>query len=126
MFRPHPKSGPTPKKEKKPLKRSAIKQRKKITGEAALFREIAEERPWVDFVTGEPLPFLTPTNFLHVLPKALNKFPKMKLCPSNIVLGSDKTHFDWDNRPRSELRKNPMWDKMFELEAQLIDEYKLM
>jgi len=124
MFRPHPKSSPTNKKEKKPLKRSAIKQKKKITGEAALFREIAEERQWVDFVTGESLLFLTPTNFLHVLPKALNKFPKMKLFKKNIVLGSNDTHFDWDNRPRSELRKNSMWNKMFDLESELLKEYE--
>ena len=126
MFRPNPKSGPTPKKEKKPLKRSAIKQKKKVTGEAALFRQIAEERPWIDFVTGERLPFLTPTSFLHVLPKAKNRYYKMQLYKKNIVLGSDDTHFAWDNRPRSELRKDPKWNKMFELEAELLEEYKLL
>jgi hypothetical protein len=98
---------------------------KKATGEKELFEDIATEREWVDFVTGEPLRQLTPTQFLHVLPKALNKYPLFKLYKKNIVLGSDETHFKWDNAPRSELRKDPQFDKLFALEEELIEEYKV-
>lgn len=97
---------------------------RKATGEAELFEEIASEREWVDFVTGEKLWKLTPTQFIHVLPKALNKYPLFKLYKENIVLGSNDTHFKWDNVPRSELKKDSRFDKLFALEAQLIEEYK--
>lgn len=96
---------------------------RQATGEMSLFESIAEKREWVDFVTGEKLWKLTPTQFLHVLPKALNKYPLFKLYEKNIVLGSDDTHFKWDNAPRSELRKDPRWNKMFELEEELKKEY---
>jgi len=96
---------------------------RKATGEAELFEEIASEREWVDFVTGEKLWKLTPTQFIHVLPKALNKYPIFKLYKENIVLGSNDTHFKWDNVPRSELKKDQRFDKLFALEAQLIEEY---
>ena len=97
---------------------------KKATGEKNLFEDIAAEREWVDYVTGEPLRQLTPTQFLHVLPKALNKYPLFKLYKKNIVLGSDETHFKWDKAPRSELRKDPQFDKLFALEEELIEEYR--
>jgi len=105
-------------------KSGGYKYVRKATGEAELFEEIASEREWVDFVTGEKLWKLTPTQFIHVLPKALNKYPLFKLYKENIVLGSNDTHFKWDNVPRSELKKDPRFDKLFALEAQLIEEYK--
>lgn len=94
------------------------------TGEAQLFEDIAEKRDWICFVTGERLNELTPTQFLHVLPKALNKYPKFKLYEKNIVLASNDTHFKWDHTPRSKLRKNPLFDKLFALEEELKEEYK--
>lgn len=96
---------------------------KKATGEMEMFEEIAAEREWIDFVTGEKLWELKPSQFMHVLPKALNKYPKFKLYKNNIVLGSDDTHFKWDHTPRSELRKDPKWDKLFDLEKELKNEY---
>jgi len=105
-------------------KSGGYKYVRKATGEAELFEEIASEREWVDFVTGEKLWKLTPTQFIHVLPKALNKYPLFKLYKENIVLGSNDTHFKWDNVPRNELKKDPRFDKLFVLEAQLIEEYK--
>jgi len=105
-------------------KSGGYKYVRKATGEAELFEEIASEREWVDFVTSEPLRELTPTQFIHVLPKALNKYPLFKLYKENIVLGSNDTHFKWDNVPRSELKKDQRFDKLFALESQLIEEYK--
>jgi len=123
-FNPQPKSGMPPKKAKKPLKRTAISKVKKATGEKFIFEEIAEEREWKCIVTGETLYELKPTQFMHVLPKALNKYPLFKLYKPNIQLASDETHYAWDFTPRSELRKDPRFDILFELEAKLIEEYK--
>lgn len=123
-FNPQPKQGAKPKKEKKPLKRTAIKKKFKATGEAQLFEEIAEEREWICFVTNATLFMLTPTSFMHVLPKALNKYPKFKLYKKNIVLSADDIHYKWDFTLRSELKKDPRFDKLFALEAELKEEYK--
>lgn len=122
-FKSYFKEGQKPKKQPKPLKRTPIKKKFKVTGEKELFEEIAIEREWVDFVTGEKLWQLTPTQFIHVLPKALNRYPLFKLYKKNIVLGSNETHFKWDKVPRSELRKDPQFDKMFALEEELKKEY---
>lgn len=124
MFNPRPKEGMPPKKAKKPIKRTSLKYKRKRTGEGELFMDIATERPWVCFVTGETLYQLVATSFLHVLPKALNKYPKFKLFPKNIVLATNDVHFKWDKSPRSELKKDPRFDKLFDLEEELKEEYK--
>lgn len=95
------------------------------TGETSLFEAIAETREWKCFVTGAYLSVLTPTQFMHVLPKALNKYPKMKLYKDNIVLATDEIHRRWDFSPRSELVE-PYWKPLFELEAQLKEIYKTL
>jgi hypothetical protein len=123
-FNPQPKQGMPLKKAKKPIKRTRIKYKPKNTLQVDTFEEIAEERPWVCFVTGEPLKELTATQFMHVLPKALNKYPKFKNHKPNIVLATNDVHFKWDHTPRSELRKDPRFDKLFYLEIQLKEEYK--
>ena len=112
------------KKKASGKKSGPYKYIRKVTGEGDLFEEIASEREWVDYITDEPLKVLTPTQFIHVLPKALNGYPLFKLYKKNIVLGSNETHFKWDKSPRSELRKDPRWNKMFELEEELKEEYK--
>ena len=122
-FNPQPKTGMKPKKEKKPLKRTPIKKKHSSTGQSDVFEIIAEEREWVCFVTGEILRELTPTQFMHVLPKALNKYPLYKLYPANIVLATNEVHYKWDHTPRSELKKDPRFDKLFKLEAELKQQY---
>lgn len=96
---------------------------KKGTGEKEIFEEIAAEREWVCFVTQKNLMELTATQFGHVLPKALNKYPLFKLHKPNIQLFSNEIHYRWDHMPRSTLVE-PMWKKLFELEAELKEEYK--
>lgn len=64
-FRPYPKSGMPAKKDKKPLKKSRIKYKKKDTGQISIFEDIASEREWVCFVTGQTLYQLTATSFCH-------------------------------------------------------------
>lgn len=106
--------------------RKPILKPKKGTGEKEVFEEIAEEREWVCFVTGATLYELTATQFAHVLPKALNRYPLFKLYKPNIVLLSNEAHYSWDFVPRSELRKDRRFDKLFELEEKLKEEYKLL
>lgn len=96
---------------------------KKATGESDLFADLSAERDWVCFVTGTRMNHLTPTSFLHVLPKALNRFPLFKLNPKNIVLALDEIHHRWDHTPRSTLTE-PYWQKLFDLEAELKLEYE--
>lgn len=125
-FRPQPKQGMPAKKEKKLLKRTRIKYKKKDSGQIDIFTDIAETREWFCFVTGVKLWQLTATSFAHILPKALNKYPLMKLDPRNIVLLSDEAHFAWDHTPRSDLKNKPEWDKMFKLESELKEIYKTL
>jgi len=97
---------------------------KEPTGEADLFATIAEEREWKCFVTDETLYELKPSQFLHVLAKALNKHPKYKLYAKNVVLASDRVHRLWDFHPRSELLEiDPRFQKLFDLEAELKSTY---
>lgn len=104
-------------------KTGAYKFIKEPTGEKQLFENIAEERDWKCYVTGEYLSCLGATSFMHVLPKALNKYPLFKLYPPNIQLVKDEIHFRWDHTPRSELTE-PYWQKLFDLETDLKNEYK--
>lgn len=122
-FNPQLKQGMPDKKDKKPIKRNPIKKKRKRTGEKPLFEAIAESREWICFVTGEKLYQLKSTQFSHVLPKALNKYPLYKLYEPNIILLSDEAHRMWDFSPRSELMKDPRFDKLFELEAKLKAHY---
>lgn len=115
------KSKPSAFKARKP-----ILSTKKGTGEAEIFAEIAEEREWKCFVSDKNLMELTATQFMHVLPKALNKYPLFKLYKKNIQLAADEIHYAWDFKPRSELRKDPRFDKLFALEEELKQEYKLL
>lgn len=112
---------------KKPSKSFQSYSFKEPTGEAQVFEKISEERPWICYVCEKQLYELTASNFLHVLPKALNKFPKMKTYDKNIVLGchdsESSCHHRWDKSPRSSLTE-PMWDKMKALEQELKNEYK--
>lgn len=123
-FSPQPKSV-TIKKTPKPLKRVAIKYKPKNSGQVSVFEEIAEERDWICFVTKEPLRELTATQFMHVLPKALNKYPKYKTYKRNIVLAKDEIHDLWDKAPRSKIKNDPRFKELFLLEAELIKSYPI-
>lgn len=122
-FNPQPKSGMSPKKTPKPIKRTRIKYKPKNTGQVDVFETIASERDWKCFVTDKYLTVLTATQFLHVLPKALNKYPKYKTYAKNIVLATDEVHHLWDHTSREDLKKDKRFDKLFELEAELKAQY---
>jgi len=74
-FRPDPK----PEKVIKPKKKYSFK--KKPTGEAQVFEKIWNERPHFCQICFTPIPEASPSNFMHVLAKGLNKYPKFKLNP---------------------------------------------
>lgn len=107
------------------IKRTALTYKRKPTGEGILFKEIWEDmKEHKSFINGEPIYVFDVRNFAHVLPKAQNKYPKFKLHPDNIKLLTYSQHDQWDNGLRSELKLLPEWNKMFELEEQLKEEYK--
>jgi len=115
-----------PKKVQKPLKRTALTYKREPTGELPLMQSMWDNmKEHKSFVSGEKIHVFNVRNFAHVLPKAQNRYPKFKLYPDNIVLLTYEEHFLWDNGSREDLRKLPEWDKMFKLEAELIEEYKL-
>ena len=115
---------------RKPIKKKPIQYRRKRTGEAEVFEEIwnaLEEK--ICFVCGRQIGEPSASNFAHILPKALNKYPLFKLNPDNIKLfchdSYSSCHHRFDKEPRSTL-KEPMWKKVFELEEKLKEEYKTL
>ena len=115
-----------PKKVYTQLKRTPLSYKRKPTGELAMFEEIWNERPHKSFINGEDIPYFDVSCFAHVLAKAQGKFPKFKLNKKCVVLITRFQHDQWDNCLRSELKLLPEWNKMFELEAELKEEYKLL
>lgn len=99
----------------------------KIKSESELFLKI-----WIDsnqkcFVCTKNIYYPIASNFMHILPKALNKYPKFKLYEKNVVLAchdnQSSCHFSWDKLPRSELTQQK-WEKVFKLESELKKEYQ--
>lgn len=108
-----------------PIKRTPLTYKRKVTGERKLFLEIWDSiKEHKCFVTGEPIHEFHIRNFAHVLPKGQNKYPLFKLKKDNIVILEFEAHYLWDNGLRSELKEQPEWNKMFELEAELKEQYK--
>lgn len=110
---------------KSPIKKySYIKPK---TGEADLFYIIWIESNQCCFVCDKPIIYPVASNFAHILPKALNKYPLFKLHKPNIKVfchdNEGSCHMRWDKAPHSTLTE-AMWQKVFELEVKLKDEYK--
>jgi hypothetical protein len=120
---------------KKPSKSFGSYGYKEPTGEKSVFEAFLESLPDEQqtrcFVCGERISLVMPHNFAHVLPK--KQYERFRLNPANLRLlcfkiiadeSGQGCHYDWDFKPRSELKNDPKWDKMFELEEQLKEEYK--
>ena len=115
-----------PKKVQKPLKRVPLSYKREPTGELVIMKAMWDNmKEHKSFINSEPIHVFNVRNFAHVLPKAQNRYPKFKLYEDNIKLLTYEQHDMWDNGVREDLRKLPEWNKMFELEAELIEEYKL-
>lgn len=115
LFRPDPKPEKTPKKAKKPLKRTSIKKKFKSSGELAIFREIWSERPHVCQVTGVFLgDEFNISFFSHVVPKSLSN--ELRLDKRNIWLELPTIHYEWDHGSRNQPK--------FEQKRKLFEELK--
>lgn len=102
---------------------------RKATGEKDVFEAVLEalpdDKPTTCFVCGKMISVVTHHNFGHILSKG--RYPRFRLNPDNIRLmcfNIDGTgcHSLYDHHPKSEL-VGEGWDKLFELKAQLIEEY---
>ncbi len=103
------------------LKKQAIQRKRKVTGEGELFKEIAQERPHICFVTGTPILHLTHWNCAHILSKG--SFGALRLVKENIVLVQRWVHDIYDCGDRSKLEKYEGYHKMIEIHDRLIREY---
>lgn len=107
------------KKAPKPIAKQSVKGKQKaiekkalVQNDMALYLEIWEERPHIDFETGESILKPLIQNFHHVLEKA--QFPQYRHSKWNIVLVKDETH----NQVHSNIDKTP---KIKALRAQLLE-----
>lgn len=101
----------------------------KATGEKDLFHIILDsfgDDPIKCFVCGKRLSIVTHANFAHILRKG--RYERFRLNPDNLrimcynIQGTG-CHSIFDNNPRSEIINKPEWQKVFELEARLKEEY---
>ena len=93
--------------------------------EAEIFEKIWNERERISFVTGKPLSDRNNARawyFSHVLPKGKAKFPMFKYYAKNIVLKEFKEHEQWEYHQK-DLADNPLWNHVFELKQELLEEY---
>ena len=112
-----------PKPEKIEKVKKSYKFKKKATGEKELFLKIWEARPHFCQICLTPIPEATPSNFPHILPKGLNKYPKFKLNEDNILLSCEDCHHKWDNQ-RYSITTHPDWTWVFLKEDHLKRQYK--
>jgi len=111
-------------KDKKPaaMSRKPSGKSEKPTGESVMFETIWNTRSRVSFITGLPLGMEARSFFFaHVLPKST--YPNYRLLMENVVLLTFDEHQSWDQKGRDALRSDPRWNKMFELERKLKEQY---
>jgi hypothetical protein len=124
----------TDKKKPSPIKKTLIKTEYKPTGERALFDVIylKNKHNWVSRLSGEPLflpnHYLFYNQFIHILSKAQNKYPKFKLFEPNIWLLTPEEHTLYDfgtekQRAKYALENNCDWGVLLEEKAKLIELY---
>jgi len=115
------------KPRQKPLKRTPLRYKRKATGEGILFESIWNSRPHKSFLTGENLgEDAYAWFFAHVLRKAKGHYPGFKLYDKNIILLTKEQHDLWDGyfrKPEILLKKDPLWQKVFDLERELKEQY---
>lgn len=109
----------------KNLSKKPFKFVKKSTGEKIVFEQIWNERPHVSQISGEPIREAKAINFMHVLAKGQNKYPKFKLLKQNILLVTDQEHHYWDNQ-RDMVENDARWLWVYQLENDLKEKYKAL
>jgi len=119
-----PKKG---KKKTQPLKRTAIKKKREVTGEGELFKKLISERPHVSFISGLPIENINYSNCMHVLSKKM--FPKFRLHEKNIVFGTSYEHFLYDQGTEEQRQAYSnrvftcVWKRLYDLQSELRKEY---
>lgn len=83
---------------------------RKPTGEAALFKEIWEEREHKCEVCGTELSEAGPSNFSHLLPKGT--YPDYRLDKRNIVIKCRPCHDAWHSEGPKNLMFSKGWDEV--------------
>lgn len=138
-FNPQPKPEKTPKKEKKPLKRTPLKRSQKPlkrtplkkvalvkkakspSGEYELFLKIYAEQKGKCEITGKQIPFDV-WSFMHVLSK--KAYPSFRLKRENIMMVDRKIHELYDNSSQEKLLEAfPQAIVVYERKQQLKQEY---
>lgn len=107
---------------------------REATGEKDTFHAVLDNLPdteTVCFVCKTRIAAVTVHNFAHILSK--KNYPLFRNNPNNIRLlchrfvadadGFQGCHFAYDMQPRSNIIDKPEWQELFELEAQLKEEY---
>lgn len=83
------------------IKPRSEKNKKLVTQELLMFKQIWEERPHFCEVTGKPLGAFDVRLFSHVLTKGA--YPKFRLYKKNIVLCLYEKHHEWEFKTRKTL-----------------------
>lgn len=116
--------------------KKGFKERKKpvfkATGEKDTFQVILDsfgDDPITCFVCGKRLSLVTHSNFAHILRKS--RYERFRLNPDNIKImcyniQGTGCHSVFDNNPRSDIINKPEWQKVFELETKLKEEYNFI
>jgi hypothetical protein len=111
----------------KPLKRTPIKKKVKVSGEGELFKQIEKELRAKDpdgllrsQVSGTVIHLPEPANFSHILPKG--SYPGYRLYKPNIYVVTKLEHFLWHNRPWT-LETKIGWTAKFRLRDKLRLQY---
>jgi len=129
------------KEEGKPKKRIKRITTNKGTEQRDLFLSLWSTREKVSYLSGKPLAHLEGYKdnkelaglfysiFAHVLSKALNKYPKFRLEPTNIIFLSPEEHTLLDHGTEDQRKKyakdnNCNWDKVYSLREELKEKYK--
>jgi len=69
----------------------------KFKTEKEMFEYLWATWPHKSFLSGKVIREAKPENFAHVLPKALNRYPKYRLNPNNIIFLTREEHFLFDH-----------------------------
>jgi hypothetical protein len=85
--------------------------------EIDMFIWIWENRPHASELSGEPLSYFSVAQFLHVLPKGLNKYPHYRLNPENILLGTMEEHHLVDMGTQREITEHTKKHLNFSIEV---------
>ena len=89
----------------------------KSTGELPMFQAIWQVRPHKCWVCGKMIQLFSPMNFHHVLTKAA--YPAYRLFDKNIVILCNGCHAHAHEKAQSDLIKNQLWAKYFDLRDSL-------